>query len=268
MPKGHFFGASAGWILTLVIAYAVFIGALGIMQKHLMYFPDPTKFVPTEWALKELQPLIVTTGKDGLEITSWYSPARKPDKFTMVFFQGNAGHLGYRNYKVRPWLDAGYGVLMVGYRGFGNPGTPSEEGLYSDARSPSINALHAKDVPDKALVFYGESMGTGVAVQMATEFEAAALILESPYTSLPDVGADRYPPLVPVRILMRDKFNSLEKIKDVHMPLLLMHGEIDQVVPIKFGKELFAGLLMSQNRRNSSPMPVTMTFTACAFSNW
>jgi uncharacterized protein len=127
---------------------------------------------------------------------------------------------------------------MVGYRGFGNPGTPSEEGLYSDARA-SINALHAKNVPDRALVFYGESMGTGVAVQMATEFEAAALILESPYTSLPDVGADRYP-LVPVRILMQDRYNSLEKIKDVHMPLLLMHGEIDQVVPVKFGKQLFA----------------------------
>jgi fermentation-respiration switch protein FrsA (DUF1100 family) len=237
MPKGHFLRRVAGWILILVIAYAVFCGALGVMQKYLVYFPDPAKFVPTEWALKELQPLIVTT-EDGLEITSWYSPARKPDKFTIVFLQGNAGHLGYRNYKVRPWLDAGFGVLMVGYRGFGNPGAPSEEGLYSDARA-AVDALHAKGVPNRAIIFYGESMGTGVAVQMATEFEVAALILESPYTSLPDVGADRYP-LVPVRILMRDKFNSLEKIKDVHMPLLLMHGEIDQVVPVKFGKMLFA----------------------------
>jgi len=237
MPKGHFLRRTAGWILTLAISYAAFCATLGIMQKHLMYFPDPAKFEPSEWALKELQPLTVTTD-DGLEITHWYAAPRKPDKFTIVFLQGNAGHLGYRNYKVRPWLDAGYGVLMIGYRGFGNPGTPSEEGLYSDARS-AVEALHAKGVPDKAIVFYGESLGTGVAVQMATEFEAAALILESPYTSLPDVGADRYP-LVPVRLMMTDHYNSLEKIKNVHMPLLLMHGEADQVVPVKFGKALFA----------------------------
>src|SRR6185312_2979229 len=154
--------------------------------------------------LKELQPLEVKT-EDGLTLTSWYTPARKIDKFTIVFFQGNAGHLGYRNYKVRPWIDAGYGVLMVGYRGFGNPGSPSEEGLYNDARA-AIDAVRAKGVPDKALVLYGESMGTGVAVQMATEYDASALILESPYTSIPAVGADRYP-LVPARLLIRDKFD-------------------------------------------------------------
>ena len=90
-------------------------------------------------------------------------------------------------------------------------------------------------MPEKAFVFYGESMGTGVATQMATEYDASGLILESPFTSVPDVGADRYP-LVPVHILLRDKFDSLSKIKDVHMPVLIMHGEMDQVVPVKFGR--------------------------------
>ena len=89
------------------------------------------------------------------------------------------------------------------------------------------------------MVFYGESMGTGIAVQMATEYNAAALILESPYTSVPDVGADRYP-MVPVHWIVRDQYDSLGKIRDVHMPLLLMHGEADQVVPVKFGRQLFA----------------------------
>ena len=236
MAKGHLIRRASGWILTLVLVYVVFIAALGLMQKRLMYFPDPTRFVPAEWALKELEPLTNKT-EDGLTMTSWYRPARARDKFTIVFFQGNAGHLGYRNYKVRPWLDAGYGVLMVGYRGFGNPGSPFEEGLYMDAEA-AIDGLHKEGVPDKAMVFYGESMGTGVATQMATEYGAAALILESPYTSVPDVGADRYP-LVPVHLLLRDKYDSLSKIKDVHMPLLLLHGELDQVVPIKFGKKLF-----------------------------
>jgi fermentation-respiration switch protein FrsA (DUF1100 family) len=236
MPMSHLAKRGTGWFVTLVAAYVVFCLSLSLVQRQLMYFPDPTRFVPSEWALKELQPLIATT-EDGLTLTSWYLPPQKAGKFTIVFFQGNAGHLGYRNYKVRPWIDAGYGVLLVGYRGFGNPGSPSEEGLYDDSRA-AIEALNQKGTPDKAMVFYGESMGTGVAVQMATENDASALILESPYSSVPDVGAARYP-LVPVRLLLRDKYDSIDKIKNVHMPLLLLHGEIDQVVPVKFGKRLF-----------------------------
>jgi fermentation-respiration switch protein FrsA (DUF1100 family) len=235
--KTRFFRRVGGWLVTLALVYGVFIGALWLMQKDLLYFPDPARFVPQEWALKELEPLIATT-EDGLKITSWYSPARARDKLTIVFFQGNAGHLGYRNYKVRPWLDAGYGVLMVGYRGFGNPGSPYEEGLYMDAQA-AIDAVRAKGVPENGLVFYGESLGTGIAVQMATEYAVAALILESPYTSIPDVGASMYP-LVPVRWLLRDQYDTLDKIKSVHAPLLLLHGEADRTVPIKFGKEVFA----------------------------
>ncbi|MFY9287036.1 MAG: alpha/beta hydrolase [Alphaproteobacteria bacterium] len=236
MAKGHLVRRAGGWVITLILAYVVFIVALGLMQKKLMYFPDPTRFVPNEWALRELEPLQAKT-EDGLTITSWYHPAQSRNKFTILFFQGNAGHLGYRNYKVRPWLDAGYGVLMVGYRGFGNAGSPSEEGLYMDAQA-AIEALHKIGVPYKAMIFYGESMGTGVATQMATEYNASALILESPYTSVPDVGSDRYP-MVPVKFLLRDQYNSIDKVKDVHMPLLLLHGELDQVVPVKFGKKLF-----------------------------
>ena len=235
--RRNLYRRAGGWFLTLALIYVVFIGSLGLMQKRLMYFPDPIRFVPSEWALKELEPLTIKT-EDGLTETSWYRPALASDKFTIVFLQGNAGHLGYRNYKVRPWLDAGYGVLMVGYRGFGNPGSPSENGLYDDARA-AIEALNKQGIPDQAIVVYGESMGTGVATEMATEYNVAALILESPYTSVPDVAASRYP-LVPVHLLIHDRYDSLDKIKDVHAPLLLLHGEADQVVPVKFGKQLFA----------------------------
>ncbi len=234
--KNQCYRRAGGWLVTLALVYAVFVGSLALMQKDLLYFPGAVRFVPQEWSLKELDPLISTT-EDGLKITSWYSPPRARDKLTVVFFQGNTGHLGYRNYKVRPWLDAGYGVLMVGYRGFGNVGVPSEEGLYMDAQA-ALDAVRTKDVPENGMVFYGESLGTGVAVQMATEYAVAALILEAAYTSIPDVGADRYP-WVPVRWLLRDRYDSLDKIKKVHAPLLLLHGELDRVVPVKFGKELF-----------------------------
>ncbi|MDR3425115.1 MAG: alpha/beta hydrolase [Alphaproteobacteria bacterium] len=238
LSKKHFYRRFGGWILTLALIYAVFIASIGLMQRHLLYFPSGGRFVPQEWGAKELQPLQVTT-EDGLKITSWYSPARARDKLTVVFFQGNSGQLGTRVYKVRPWLDAGYGVLMIGYRGFdGNPGAPSEEGLYRDSQA-AIDAIIAQGAPECGLVFYGESLGTGVAAQMATEYDAAGLILEAPYTSIADVGAHQYP-LVPVNWLLRDRFDTLGKIKEVHAPLLLLHGEKDQVVPINFGKELFA----------------------------
>ena len=237
MKTQHYMRRAAGWILTLVMIYLVFISALGLMQKKLMYFPNPARFSPSEWALKELEPFDVIA-KEGFTVTSWYRPAVARDKFTIVFFQGNWGYPGYRNYKVRPWLDAGYGVLMVGYRGFGNPGSPSEDGLYSDARM-AVEELRHRGIREQGMIFYGESLGTGVATQMATEYKIAALILESPYTSVPDVGADRYP-LVPVHWLLHDQYDSLDKIKDVHAPLLLLHGDADQVVPVKFGKQLFA----------------------------
>ena len=235
--RRSFRGRILGWITILATAYLAFIGALGLMQRDLMYFPDPQPFVPSEWALKELQRFPITT-EDGLDLASWYVPAKHKDKFTIVFFQGNAGHLGYRNYKVRPWIEAGYGVLMVGFRGFGNPGHPYEQGYYRDARA-NIDALLARGIPAAGLILYGESMGTGVAVQMATEYDAAALILEAPYSSVPDVAAKRYP-LVPVHWLLHDRYDSLSKIASINMPLLLMHGLDDFVVPVEFGRKLFA----------------------------
>jgi uncharacterized protein len=225
-------------LLTLLTAYAVFCIALVLLQRNLMYFPDKTPFVPMEWQVPELQP-IETKTTDGLTITSWYTPAQSSEKQTIIFTQGNAGHTGYRNYKIRPWIDAGYGVMMVGYRGFGaNPGVPSEQGLYTDSRSV-FDWLRAKGISGQNLIVYGESIGTGVAVQMATEYPASALILESPYTSTAEVGAWRYP-FLPVYYLMRDRFESIKKIKNIHMPLLLIHGENDVVIPVRFGRELLA----------------------------
>lgn len=237
LSDNPFFRRIFGWVSTLILAYAVFVAALAMTQSNMMYFPDKEPFEPSAWALKELELFPVTT-EDGLQLKSWYVAPKAKDKFTVVFFHGNAGHLGMRNYKVRPWIDAGYGALLIGYRGYGNPGKPSEKGLYMDARA-AIDALISRGTPEVGLVFYGESLGTGVATEMSTKYRAAALILESPFTSFSDVGSHHYP-LVPVRYLMRDRYNSLEKISDVHMPLLLLHGENDNIVPVKQGRKLFA----------------------------
>lgn len=226
------------FLIGVLLAYGLLVLALGLLQRKLMYFPDAQPFVPVAWALPELEPLPVATA-DGLSLLSWYRAPYAQGKPTVVFFQGNAGHLGHRDYKIKPWLNEGYGVLLVGYRGYGgNTGAPSEQGLYRDARA-AIDSVLAKGAAVGSLVFYGESLGTGVATQMATEYQAAGLVLESPFTAMTDVGAERFP-WVPVRWILIDRYETLTKIASVHMPLLLLHGERDAVVPVKFGRQVFA----------------------------
>lgn len=174
---------------------------------------------------------------DGLALGSWYRAARAGQP-TLVYFHGNAGHLGDRLILVRPYLEAGYGVLLAGYRGYGgNPGRPGEEGFYADGRAALAWLADSRVVPERTVLF-GESLGTGVAVQMAVEHPVAGLILQSPFTSVVDVGRDAVPWL-PVALLMTDRFDSLSKIPRITAPLLLIHGEADRVVPVRFGRRLF-----------------------------
>jgi fermentation-respiration switch protein FrsA (DUF1100 family) len=157
----------------------------------------------------------------------------------LVYFHGNAGHIGHRADRLRPYLDAGFGALLVEYRGYGgNPGRPTEEGLYADARA-ALDFLTRRSVAADRMVFYGESLGTAVAVQMAVEQDCAAVVLEAPFTSVAAVAQSRYW-MFPVRRLVRDKFDSLAKIGDLRCPLFVMHGDRDGVVPIRYGRELFA----------------------------
>ncbi len=223
--------------LTVVLTYAAVLLLAFVGQKRLTYFPGPRAFVPIEWDLEELQPVEITTEK-GLVLTSWYRPAQDTAKLTIVFFQGNGGHFGYRHNKVRPWLNAGYGLLMASYPGYnGNPGSSGEEANYQAARA-AVKTITQKGVKESLIVLYGESLGTGVAARMATEFDVAGLVLESPYTSLPDAGAYHYP-LLPVKTLMRERYDTLSRMKDIKAPLLIIHGEKDFIVPIAFGRKVF-----------------------------
>jgi len=163
---------------------------------------------------------------------------------TIVYFHGNGGHIGYRGGKVRPYLDAGYGMLLVSYRGYGgNPGSPTEDGLYADGHA-AMAFLAEQGVAPGQTVVYGESLGTGVAVQIALDQARAgtpveAVVLEAPFTSTVDAGSNHYPWL-PVRWLMKDRFDSLSKIAGIQAPLLIIHGGRDRVVPFRQGKALYA----------------------------
>lgn len=219
--------------------YALLVGGMAVFQRDIIYHPSSQMVDPAQAGVPEMSPVPVRT-QDNLVITGWYAPATRPQAATIALFHGNAGTLAHRAHKARVLLDAGYGVFLVGYRGYGgNPGRPSEAGLYDDSRAV-MAWLSTQGIPQSRLVAYGESLGTGIAVQMATEHpELAALVLEAPFTRLPDL-APAY--LLPgfADMLMVDRYDSLGKLPNVQAPLLILHGEHDGVVPVNMGRQMFA----------------------------
>ncbi|MEZ5666712.1 MAG: alpha/beta fold hydrolase [Alphaproteobacteria bacterium] len=174
---------------------------------------------------------------DGLDLLAWYAPRTVSDAHVLVYFHGNAGTLNERADKLRPYLEAGLGVLAVSWRGFGgNPGRPTEEGLYRDADA-AIELLGAMGHPPQDLVLYGESLGTAVATRCAVEYPVAALVLEAPPLSIVKMGQWRYPWL-PVGPLTKDRFETDRRIQQVRCPILIMHGRNDGVVPFEMGQTL------------------------------
>ena len=218
--------------------YSVMAGFMFVAQRRMMYHPDTSAPVLDMAGVPEMSAVTLMTA-DGLELLAWHRAPVVEGLPTLVYLHGNAGHIGHRGGKVKPYLDAGYGVLLVSWRGYGgNPGSPTEEGLYHDARA-ALDFLEAQGVPPGRIVVYGESIGSGPAVQVATEREIGALVLEAPLTSAADV-AQRHYWYLPARYLVLDRYESLAKIGRVKAPLFIFHGERDRVVPVDMGRSLLA----------------------------
>ncbi len=225
-------------LIALATAYAAVVGFAYFFQRSLLYFPDASPPSPGASGVSDMEEIVLATS-DGLQLNALYGRA-KGALPTIVLFHGNAGHLGHRGFKARVFLDHGYGVLLAAYRGYGgNPGRPNEHGLYADGAAALAYLRDVAHVPLERIVLYGESLGTGVAVELAAGQKFAAVILEAPFTSMTDLGAHHYPYL-PVRWLMWDRFDSAGKIERVTGPVLMFRGGRDQVVPSKFGARLHA----------------------------
>ncbi len=225
------------WLLISgVCAYALIVGALYVMQRSLLYHPTATRIPPAQAGLPEAQEVVLTTS-DGEKLIAWHVPPRG-DKPVVIYFHGNAEIVAWRAKFHRATIADGTGLIALNFRGYGgSTGTPTEDGLHRDAQAAYEFA--AARYPAGRIVLWGQSLGTGVAVRLASEKPVGKLILASPYTSTADVAASLYP-WVPVRWLMKDQLRSDERIGAVHVPLLIMHGALDDVVPIRFGERLFA----------------------------
>jgi len=181
---------------------------------------------------------IFIQNKEGIKLKAWLHQKDLINKKTIIFFHGNSGNLRNRNYKLNELSKFDVNFLIVAYRGFsGNQGKPSEQGLYEDARS-TLNWLKIKGVKEKNLILYGESLGTAVAIEIAQNKDLAGIILESPFTSMVEL-AQKYYPFIPVKFLLKDKYETIKKLPNINSPLLVLHGKLDSIVPFSMGEELF-----------------------------
>jgi fermentation-respiration switch protein FrsA (DUF1100 family) len=222
---------------TACLAYLLFVAGLYALQRRLLYHPD--RSAPSRMAagLEAMGEIRIRTA-DGVEIAAWYRPAQG-SRGALVYLHGNAGNLASLGAKLKPYLAAGFGVLAIDWRGFGaSQGQPTEEGLYEDGRA-ALDFLNGQGVALGRIAIHGESLGSGVATKLGAERKLAALILEAPFTSVAEAAQLHYP-YVPAKWLVKDRFDSLARIQDIQAPLLILHGEMDQTVPVEHGKRLLA----------------------------
>jgi uncharacterized protein len=226
----------SSWVWAIVIFVLLAVLFFYFMQRKLVYSPSKTTPSRKAFQAEDMQRVkLITT--DNIALNAWYKAAPHQKKPTFIVFHGNAGHIGTRMPLARQLIQQEFGVLLLDYRGYGgNPGHPTETGLYQDARA-GMFFLKTQHIPTSHIVLYGESIGTGIAVKMATEHpKTCALILQSPYTSLAALGKYHYPwiPIAPW-----DKFDSENRIGNIHTPLLVLHGTQDTIVPYQQGRSLF-----------------------------
>jgi len=219
-------------ILFALLFYIAILAFLFFFQRKLQYMPTGR----IEKVATNFQEKILTT-EDGVEILSWFKTPQKSQKI-ILYFHGNAGNLGDRKHKFETFANAGFGVMAISYRGyFGSRGAPSEAGLIYDARAAFKYLLDLGYLP-KDIILYGESLGTGVAVQLASKFDVAAIVLEAPYSSIVDVAKQSYW-FVPVSLILKDKFESAKFAPKITAPTLIIHGSSDRIVAITEGKKLY-----------------------------
>jgi hypothetical protein len=227
----------------LLIAVAVMLALLWAGQRSLMYLPLGAVVPPADAGVPAADAFNVATS-DGLSLGAWFLPSRsEPARATVIVFNGNAGNRSYRAPLGRALADAGFQVCLFDYRGYGgNPGSPSEAGLLSDARAIHAAVAARADVDARRMILFGESLGTGVALALAVDVQPLAVVLRSPFTSMADVAAHHYR-FLPVRRLLWDRYDSLSRVGALACPIAVVAGDGDRVVPFALSLRLSDAIL-------------------------
>jgi len=223
-------------LIIFILIYFFITITTYIFQRDLLYKPTENNYYGDK-ILVSIQKIKIKT-TDNIELISWYHKKNTSEYKTILFLHGNAGSLENRIHKINHFKDMNINFLIIAWRGFsGNKGQPSEQGLYNDANS-AVEWLKSNGVLEQNIIIYGESLGTGIATEISQNRNFAGIILESPFTSMIAAGKDKYPYL-PIKILLKDKYESDKKIKNIKSPILVMHGKADSIVPFSMGKKIY-----------------------------
>jgi fermentation-respiration switch protein FrsA (DUF1100 family) len=226
-------------LIAAVSALIFWTIVLMIFEEKFIYFPQkyPRGAYDQAPSIPNLRDCWIET-EDNVTIHAWFAPAESA-KATLVVSHGNAGNISHRYLLLRSLQRHGFNVLMYDYRGYGrSEGTPSEDGIYKDGLAAYDYAVSLPEVNPERVFLWGTSLGGAVAIDVATHRQAAGLILESTFTSAKDVARVVYP-FLPVQFFMQTKLNSIEKIRTLTIPILLIHGVHDSIIPIGLGRKLF-----------------------------
>lgn len=228
-------------VRAFAVAWGILFATLGVFQRTMLYPAGGLMWTPTEGSFADVSDERLVTA-DGLKLVAWYS-APKAGKPTLLMFHGNRGTVAQRAHYYRLFRAEGWGFYAMSYRGFsGNPGKPTETANIADALV-AYDTLRAKGAVAADIVLFGESLGSGIAVQVAAQRPVVGVILDSPYSSITDVASTHYWYL-PVRTVLLDRYESTRYLNDVTAPLLLLHGEEDRLIPVRFALKL-AGAAVS-----------------------
>ena len=219
----------------LIVIYVGITVVVYFYQRKLLYHPFSAE-ITGEGLIHNFETINFKTS-DNFVLKGWFH-LKNSNKKTILFLHGNAGNLDNRIDKLNSLGSMDINFLIISWRGYsGNPGNPSEAGLYKDVLG-GIKWLNEKGISNDQIILYGESLGTAIATEVGQNENFAGIILEAPFTSMVDMGQKIYP-IFPVKFLLKDKYESKNKIKNIKSPILIMHGEIDKIVPFRMGKKMF-----------------------------
>ena len=234
-------GGLTSVVSIFAIGYAVLAAALFFYQPKLLYFPDmPTRQIQAtpEDAGLDFDAVTLTTS-DNEQLDAWFVPA-DPARGALLFCHGNAGNNSHRLDSIRLFNQLGLSVLIFDYRGYGqSTGRPTEKGTYRDADAAWQYLVEQRGIPPQRIILFGRSLGASIAAELATRQSAAGVMLESAFTSVPDVGAKFYPWL-PVRWMSRYQYNTRKQLAGIHSPVLIVHSRDDEIISYANGEQLFA----------------------------
>lgn len=226
------------FLLLCLVGYGALVALVYTFQERLVYFP-PRPLLQTPAAAGYRYEDVWLQTADGVRLHGWFIPAADA-RGTLLFFHGNASNISHLMVEVTSFHDLGLNTLLIDYRGYGqSEGQPNEAGTYQDAAAAWRYLTEERQIPPAEIIVAGRSLGGGVAAWVAETYSPRALVLEATFTSLPDVGANAYP-LLPVRLLSRNRYPTIERLPRLSLPVLILHSRDDDVIPFSHGQQLYA----------------------------